>query len=97
MKKLLFVVVIVAEVVKMISVNGVRIASSPYLSTFAQKRTHKKKRINKKWLKIYGYRELADPHMYFIPESNSYVCHPKILEIIKSKYWIEEDNNEDSL
>mgnify|MGYP000462607873 CR=1 FL=1 len=31
-----------------------------YASRLVQARKHKKKRINKKWLKIYGYKEVFD-------------------------------------
>lgn len=53
----------------MIRVNDLNIVVSPYLFTtgYEQRRTHRKKRINKKWAKIYGDKPVYDTqHAYLI-------------------------------
>jgi hypothetical protein len=48
----------------------------------AQKRKHKQKRINKKWLKKYGYIEVPDITTIYIMDRNI-IAHPKTIEIMK--------------
>ena len=52
----------------MIRLNDFNIVISPYFTTgYKQYRTHRKKRINKKWAKIYGYEPVYDAeHTYLI-------------------------------
>ena len=52
----------------MIRVNDLNIVVSPYFITgYEQRRTHRKKRINKKWAKIYGDKPVYDTqHAYLI-------------------------------
>ena len=39
--------------------NGVPIIITNAITKTVQARTHKKKRINKKWLKRYGYKQIT--------------------------------------
>jgi hypothetical protein len=39
-------------------ISGVPVIENRLLVDRVQRRTHKKKRINKKWLKKYGYKEV---------------------------------------
>lgn len=39
---------------------GMEIVITEYLTKDIQRRTHKKRRINKKWLKRYGYKCVPD-------------------------------------
>ena len=51
-----------------------------------QARTHKKKRINKKWRKRYGVREV--PWKKFYIDGNKIYCHPKMIEKIKADIYM---------
>ena len=48
---------------------------------YVQARKHKKKRINKKWLKRYGMKEV--PWNKFYIEGNKIYCHQKMIEKVK--------------
>ena len=49
-----------------------------HMADIVQARTHKKKRINKKWRKRYGLKEVPWNKAYVI--DNKIYCHPKIIE-----------------
>lgn len=40
--------------------NGFRLVETTALTKEIQRRTHRKRRINKKWLKRYGYKTVLD-------------------------------------
>lgn len=40
--------------------NGFRLIETTALTKEVQRRTHRKRRINKKWLKRYGYKTILD-------------------------------------
>lgn len=44
-------------------------------------RKHKKKRIQKKWLKKYGYKDIPDPKVYVF--DGKIIGHPKTLKKIE--------------
>lgn len=44
----------------MMDFYGFRIIESTRITKEVQRKTHRKKRINKKWLKRYGYRTVLD-------------------------------------
>lgn len=47
--------------------NGYRVIVTTDIKKKVQARTHKKRRINKKWLKKYGYKEVPDNNLcYFM-------------------------------
>jgi hypothetical protein len=57
------------------------------MADMVQVRTHKKKRINKKWRKRYGFKEI--PWNKFYIESNRIYCHHKWIEKIKAEIYIK--------
>lgn len=59
----------------MSGIFGYQIIPVPYMADKVQARTHKKKRINKKWRKRYGFKEV--PWNKFLIEGNRIYCHPK--------------------
>ena len=63
------------------SIFGYNIIGVPYMCDIKQARTHKKKRINKKWRKRYGVREV--PWKKFYIEGNKIYCHPKMITTIQ--------------
>lgn len=60
------------------SIGGYRFIESPFMCDKVQARKHKKKRINKKWRKRYGMKEI--PWTKFFVSNNGYIFgHPKMI------------------
>jgi len=69
---------------------GIKVIAVPYNTTKIQLRKHKKKRINKKWAKIYGCK-IIQSHIfdntdlsYLDKINNILYCHPTIYDKLKS-------------
>lgn len=62
------------------SIFGYQFIESHHCADWVQARTHKKKRINKKWRKRYGMREVPWKK-YFIVDNKIY-AHPKMIETL---------------
>ena len=58
------------------SLFGYQVICVQHMADKVQARTHKKKRINKKWRKRYGMKEI--PWNKFLIEGNRIYCHPKL-------------------
>jgi hypothetical protein len=69
------------------SIFGYDIIGVSSMADNVQARTHKKKRINKKWRKRYGFKEI--PWNKFYIEGNRIYCHPKMIEKIKAEIYIK--------
>lgn len=65
------------------NIFGYELIGVPYMMDIVQARTHKKKRINKKWRKRYGVKEVPWNKLY-IADGKIY-CHPKMIEKIKAE------------
>lgn len=66
--------------------NGKKVIISSYITKEVQCRKHKKKRINKKWLKKYGYKRIPDDNtMYMINDAiiMTQKCFDKISPLIE--------------
>ena len=48
-----------------------------------QKRKHRQKRINKKWLRVYGYKTIAMPSKKYYVMGNRIVAHPNMIDTLK--------------
>jgi len=61
-----------------------------------QKRKHHKKRINKKWLKKYGYNSKPNPDVFLT--NNSIIGHPetirKLQQLINKKGGVNDSDKE---
>lgn len=68
------------------SIFGYQVIGTPYMADKVQARTHKKKRINKKWRKRYGFKEI--PWNKFFIEGHRIYCHPKMVEKIKAEIYM---------
>lgn len=68
------------------NIFGYQIIGVPYMMDIVQARKHKKKRINKKWRKRYGMKEVQWKK-FFVVEDKIY-CHPKLVEKIKAKIYM---------
>lgn len=68
------------------SILGYQIIPVSYMADKVQARKHKKKRINKKWRKRYGMKEI--PWNKFYVEGNRIYCHPKWVEKLKAEIYM---------
>ena len=65
---------------------GFSLIESDAIVKKVQVRTHKKKRINKKWLKRYGFKEVPDYDTIYVgtPMGEKYIiAQPKTIKRIK--------------
>ena len=69
------------------SIFGYQIIGVSYMADIVQVRTHKKKRINKKWRKRYGVKEV--PWNKFVIDGNKIYCHPKWVEKVKAEIYMK--------
>lgn len=58
--------------------SGYQFVEAPFMCDKVQARTHKKKRINKKWRKRYGMKEI--PWTKIFITGNHIFAHPKMIE-----------------
>ena len=53
-------------------------------------RTHKKHRVNKKWLKRYGMKEVPWTKFYIM--GDQIYCHPKMISKIEMEIGMNEES-----
>lgn len=70
------------------SIFGYQLIGVPFMCNKVQARTHKKKRINKKWRKRYGFREVPWKNFYVV--DRTIYCHPKMIDKIKMEIALKE-------
>lgn len=61
--------------------NGIRICTTNMITKDVQARKHKKKRINKKWLKRYGYKCVPDDTKAYMMNGTLFMtkrCYQKL-------------------
>ena len=67
--------------------SGIKVVTTDLMRVWVQARTHKKARINKKWLKRYGYKQVPDMSTIRIADvpgmGKVLFCHQKLYEKIK--------------
>lgn len=66
-------------------INGLKVVTADYLfesGTNIPKRHHKKKRIQKKYIKKYGYAKKVT--YIFIKHRDTLYCHSKLLDRLKN-------------
>jgi len=73
---------------------GLRLIETTAITKTVQRRTHKKRRINKKWAKRYGYKKIPDDNKIMV--AGGYIFGtPKMINRIKhvwkgkahEKFW----------
>ena len=67
---------------------GYELITANHMCDLVQARTHKKSRINKKWRKRYGMREV--PWNKFLIIDRKICCHPKMIEKLKKGIKVYE-------
>lgn len=65
--------------------QGIRVIETNAITKKIQRRTHHKRRINKKWLKRYGYRMVADDEKVYVIGDCIFGTHKAIKKI--EKLW----------
>lgn len=66
--------------------NGLEVVIAPYMKSdeWEQSRTHKCKRINKKWRKRYGLRQKDDMNTTFIMENKIFMSRGLYNKMLKA-------------
>ena len=64
--------------------RGYRLIEAPFMHDKVQAKKHKKKRINKKWLKRYGLKEIPWTKLVITARGHIY-GHPKMIARIKEE------------
>jgi hypothetical protein len=64
---------------------GLKIVTSEHCLDYEdiQVKKHKRKRINKKWIKRFGYKIISKPSSRVIIFNNTIICHPDMLNNFK--------------
>ena len=62
---------------------GKRLVETTAIKKKVQRRTHKKRRINKKWLKRYGYKDVPDDNTVLVLSDCIYATPKMVKRIIK--------------
>lgn len=65
------------------SLNGIRIFVTDMITKDVQSRKHRKKRINKKWLKRYGYKTVPDDTKVIMTEDTIFMTKRRFQKIEK--------------
>ena len=76
------------------SIGGLQIIIAP--EKRIQRKTHKKKRINKKWAKRYGYKHIKsmeDNNIYLIPGHNQIIMNRNTYNNLKNAKDIKDIEN----
>lgn len=69
--------------------SGYQVITVSHMADKVQARTHKKKRINKKWKKRYGMIEIPWDKV-LVTDDRKIFCHPKMFEKLKAEIEIIE-------
>ena len=76
------------------SIGGLQIIIAP--EKRIQRKTHKKKRINKKWAKRYGYKyikSMEDDNIYMLPKDNKLIMNRSTYDNLKHVKDIKDIEN----
>lgn len=63
--------------------NGLRLVETTTIIKLVRSRTHRKRRIDKKWLKKYGYKAVPDDSKIYIFDGCVYASPNTIKKIIE--------------
>ena len=62
--------------------DGYKLIETPYMSDKVQARTHKKKRINKKWKKRYGMKDVPWKKFFVNTNDGTIYAHPQMIDAL---------------
>lgn len=65
---------------------GMKVIEQELIKGYAQRKTHKNKRINKKWLKRYGTYPIYDDNCYMI--NGTLIGSPKVINALREYYKV---------
>lgn len=73
--------------------NGFKVVIIPdIVKDYIQRRKHRKKRINKKWIKRYGYRPVYDIEHCYVLGNTIYMVKAMYEELNKISCWRKYEN-----
>lgn len=64
--------------------NGYRLVETAAITKQVQRRTHRKRRVNKKWLKRYGYKTVPDDAKIILYDGCIFATPKTIKKIIST-------------
>ena len=70
---------------------GYRIYASTSCTVRIRSRRHRKRRIDKKWLKRFGYKDVPRKELFIIKSERAIIGHPAVID--KLRQHIQEVNN----
>ena len=73
--------------------GGYHLVGNSLLVERIQRKTHRKKRINKKWAKRYGFVEKPSTNCYLYG-TNTIIAHPDMIDRIKVSLMLRETGKE---
>lgn len=73
--------------------GGFHLVANPLMVERVQRKTHRKKRINKKWRKRYGFVEKPSTTCYLFG-TNTIIAHPDVILRIKLELMLRETGKE---
>ena len=62
--------------------DGYKLIEAPYMEDKVQAKTHKKKRINKKWKKRYGMKDVPWKKFFVNTNDGTIYGHPKMIDAL---------------
>lgn len=62
--------------------DGYKLIETPYMADKMQARTHKKKRINKKWKKRYGMKDIPWKKFFVNTNDGTIYGHPQMIDAL---------------
>ena len=71
--------------------NGYRLIETTAITKQIQRRTHKKRRINKKWLKRYGYKTVLDDEKIILFDGKIFATPKTMKRIIEQMKGGEQE------
>lgn len=69
---------------------GLRLIETTAITKTVQRRTHKKRRINKKWAKRYGYKDVVDDNRIVVSQG-CILASPKMVRKIIEEFKKREE------
>ena len=76
-------------------IGGVQIVVLPLVKEHRAIRTHRKARINKKWLKRYGTKPIPyEDDTSYLVNGNTLYCTAKVAEMLKTKFPLGGNSND---
>jgi len=74
---------------------GYHIIPTEEMSYTVQNRRHKKRRINKKWLKRYGVTKIPRDDVLVVETEKTMIMHPRVLKALQACTFFKSSANQE--